>query len=63
MNITECAEYLGIATDTLYLYARRGDVPAFRLGNRWKFKKTLIDTWISQQCDQNTGASRADSSA
>jgi hypothetical protein len=23
-------------------------VPAFKLGNRWRFKKTLLDAWMAQ---------------
>lgn len=46
MDITQAAEYLGISTDTLYRYANEGLVPAFRLGNRWKFKRSLVDRWM-----------------
>jgi len=23
-------------------------IPAFKLGNRWKFKKTILDQWMEQ---------------
>ncbi len=48
MDIRQAAEYLGISGDTLYRYASEGFVPAFKLGNRWRFKKTLLDAWMSQ---------------
>jgi excisionase family DNA binding protein len=48
MDIRQAAEYLGISGDTLYRYASEGFVPAFKLGNRWRFKKTLLDSWMSQ---------------
>lgn len=46
MDIRQAAEYLGISADTLYRYASEGIVPAFRLGNRWKFKRSLLDAWM-----------------
>ncbi|HXE08904.1 MAG TPA: helix-turn-helix domain-containing protein [Acidobacteriaceae bacterium] len=46
MDIRQAAEYLGISADTLYRYASEGTVPAFRLGNRWKFKRSLLDAWM-----------------
>jgi excisionase family DNA binding protein len=49
MDIRQAAEYLGISGDTLYRYASEGVVPAFKLGNRWRFKKDLLDTWMDQQ--------------
>jgi excisionase family DNA binding protein len=46
MDIQECAEYLGIVPDTLYKYASEGFIPAFKLGNRWRFKRSLVDQWM-----------------
>lgn len=52
MDIRQCAEYLGISPDTLYKYATEGKVPAFKFGNRWRFKKSLVDEWIEKQCQK-----------
>lgn len=49
MDIRQAAGYLGISSDTLYRYASEGFVPAFKLGNRWRFKKSLLDTWMDRQ--------------
>ena len=46
MDIRQAAEYLGISGDTLYRYASEGFVPAFKLGNRWRFRKSLLDGWM-----------------
>jgi excisionase family DNA binding protein len=46
MDIRQAAEYLGISGDTLYRYASEGTIPAFRLGNRWRFKRSLLDAWM-----------------
>ena len=49
MDIRQASEYLGISGDTLYRYASEGFIPAFKLGNRWRFKKTLIDAWMEEK--------------
>ncbi len=49
MDIRQAAEYLGISGDTLYRYASEGFVPAFKLGNRWRFRKTLLDSWMDEK--------------
>ena len=49
MDIRQAADYLGISGDTLYRYASEGLIPAFKLGNRWRFKKSLMDAWMVEQ--------------
>ncbi len=46
MNLRQASQYLGVSTDTLYRYLSEGQIPAFKLGNRWKFKKTILDRWM-----------------
>ncbi len=49
MDIRQASEYLGISGDTLYRYASEGFIPAFKLGNRWRFKRSLVDAWMLQK--------------
>ncbi len=49
MDIRQASEYLGISGDTLYRYASEGFVPAFKLGNRWRFRKSLLDGWMDEK--------------
>jgi len=49
MDIRQAAEYLGISGDTLYRYASEGFIPAFKLGNRWRFKRSHLEHWMDQQ--------------
>jgi len=49
MDIRQAASYLGISGDTLYRYASEGFVPAFKLGNRWRFRKSLLDSWMDEK--------------
>ena len=49
MDIREASEYLGISRETLYKYVYEERIPAFKLGNRWRFKKTVLDRWMEKQ--------------
>jgi len=53
MDIRQASDYLGISSDTLYKYASEGFVPAFKLGNRWRFKRSRLDEWMDRQSDQH----------
>ena len=49
MNVRQASRYLGMSPDTLYKYVSENSVPAFKLGNRWKFKKTVLDAWMERK--------------
>ena len=49
LDIRQASDYLGISGDTLYRYASEGFIPAFKLGNRWRFKKSLLDAWMDEK--------------
>jgi excisionase family DNA binding protein len=53
MDIRQASDYLGISGDTLYRYASEGFVPAFKLGNRWRFRKSLLDGWMDEKSGVN----------
>lgn len=56
MDIRQASEYLGISPDTLYKYASEGFVPAFKLGNRWRFKRSRLDEWMDRQSEMQASA-------
>jgi excisionase family DNA binding protein len=51
MNVRQASQYLGISPDTLYKYVTEERIPAFKLGNRWRFKKTTLDRWMEKQSE------------
>ncbi|MBI3933835.1 MAG: helix-turn-helix domain-containing protein [Acidobacteria bacterium] len=64
MNVEQAAQYLGVSPDTLYKYLSEGRVPAFKLGNRWRMKKTTLDRWMERQSQTREGkASRKTAAA
>ena len=58
MNIRQASEYLGVSPDTLYKYVSEERIPAFKLGNRWKFKKTILDSWMERKSTVGEGRDR-----
>jgi excisionase family DNA binding protein len=53
LNLRQAAHYLGITPDTLYKHvAENASLPAFKIGNRWRFKKSLLDRWMDEQMAQ-----------
>jgi excisionase family DNA binding protein len=52
MNVRQASQYLGISPDTLYRYITEGEIPAFKLGNRWKLRKTILDRWMERKISQ-----------
>jgi len=58
MNVKEASDYLGVSPDTLYRYVHEDSIPAFKLGNRWKFKKTVLDRWMESQISRKCRGNR-----
>jgi excisionase family DNA binding protein len=56
MNVKQASQYLGVSADTLYTYVSSKRIPAFKLGNRWKFKKTTLDRWMVKQMVRQSGS-------
>jgi len=52
MNIRQASNYLGVSPDTLYKYVGEQKIPAFKLGNRWRFKKSRLDQWMEEKSSQ-----------
>lgn len=51
MTVHELALYLKTSDAKVYRMARMRDLPAFRIGKSWRFKKHMIDAWIRQKID------------
>lgn len=62
MNTREASQYLGVSKETLYKYLLEDRLPGFKLGNRWRFKKAVLDRWMEKQSRQPNGRSRVSGS-
>ena len=48
-TVQELAAYLRMKPVTIYKHAKAGKLPCFKVGANWRFKKSTIDRWISEQ--------------
>lgn len=46
LMIEEAAAYLRTTVDTLRSEAERGEIPARKLGNSWRFSRQALDHWL-----------------
>lgn len=49
MTVPELAEYLQCNKSTIYRLIKKGQIPAFRVGSDWRFKRDVIEQWLEQQ--------------
>ncbi len=56
LTVKEVAEYLQVTERTLYRLAQGGKIPAFKVGNSWRFRREDLDQWIRDQTAGRRGA-------
>ncbi len=45
-SLTEISEHLGVSSDTVRNWIKKGTIPHHRLGRQYKFKISEVDAWI-----------------
>ena len=48
MTIEEVAAFLKLTPQTVYKWAQEGTIPSAKLGKEWRFRRSILDTWINQ---------------
>jgi len=46
LTLPEVAQLLKVAEKTVYTMAQKGEMPAFKVGGQWRFRRTDLDAWI-----------------
>ena len=49
LTLDEVAAYLKAGKKTVYRLAQQGQIPSFKLGGTWRFRRTELDRWIAAQ--------------
>ncbi|MCX5894842.1 MAG: helix-turn-helix domain-containing protein [Proteobacteria bacterium] len=47
MTINEVADFLKLSKITIYKLVQKGDIPAFRVGNSWRFQRDKIELMVT----------------
>ncbi len=54
LDLHEAASVLGMHWKTLEGKARHKEVPAFKVGKRWRFRLSSLDSWLETGLKSNT---------
>ncbi len=46
LTTEQVARYLKVDKFTIYRLVSQKKIPAFRVGNQWRFKKTMVEAWL-----------------
>lgn len=49
LTIKQVADYLKVNERTIYRLAASAELPAFKVGNAWRFKRSALEAWIQAQ--------------
>lgn len=55
LTADEVAERLGLTTETVLVWVRRGELPAFRLGRAIRFREHELDAWLDERATPRQG--------
>lgn len=60
LTLDEVAAYLRAGKRTVYRFAQNGDIPAFKFGGTWRFRRSELERWIDANSNQykTTGKGR-----
>ena len=53
MTLKEVAKYLGVHEMTVYRLLKAGKVPATKVGGQWRFKKDMLDEWLTSRMGES----------
>jgi excisionase family DNA binding protein len=60
LTVREVAEYLRMSEAKVYRLANERHLPAIRIGKSWRFRKDLLDEWLSQCTESSLKADGAE---
>ena len=49
LTVEEVAKRFGVNPTTVYRLAQRGTLPAFKVGNQWRFHIDMLESWVADQ--------------
>lgn len=52
LTLNEVAAYLKAGKRTVYRLAASGEIPAFKLGGTWRFRRSELDQWIAASINE-----------
>ena len=53
ITIQQVADYLKVDRFTVYWLVTQKRIPAFKVGGQWRFKQTMIDSWLMRNSNMS----------
>ena len=53
LTVEQVAEYLNVGKFTVYRLLAQKRLPAFKIGNQWRFKKEVLEAWLMKSDSRN----------
>ncbi len=48
LTLEQVAQYLNVDKFTVYRLLAQKQLPAFKVGNQWRFKSKMIEAWLTK---------------
>lgn len=49
LTVEEVARRFGVNVTTVYRLVKSGKIPAFKIGNQWRFDPARLQEWVSEK--------------
>jgi excisionase family DNA binding protein len=54
LTLDEVSSFLKAGKRTIYRLAQKGEIPAFKLGGTWRFRRSELDSWIASSINKES---------
>jgi len=55
LTTEQVARYLKVDKFTIYRLVAQKKLPAYRVGNQWRFKKKILEQWLQKNMNISSG--------
>ena len=49
LTVEDVAKRFGVNVTTVYRLVQHGKLPAFKIGNQWRFSETRLEEWVADR--------------
>lgn len=58
LTVREVADFLKVTERTIYRLAAENQIPSFKVGGSWRFRRADLVKWMTEQADRTASAER-----
>ncbi len=53
MTVRSVADFLKVTERTIYRLAAEAQIPSFKVGGSWRFRRSDLEEWMAKQADRS----------